>query len=221
MQLLEADLAKDRAQRGALGVELEVAAHDAAVGLGVVVGGRLHQRAQRGDELVEQRAHLGGRHAGLVVVEQDVVGVLGVGEAGGVAPAQLDLARERVTEAPEVAGLASLDPGREAARALARHLDGERLRHARRLLVVAAGDAHEPDVVGVGVGAGRPRLQRVEQPDERRVDQARVGQALQRRELLRPRLGRRPVACRCSGPRRAAARPRAGRSTRRAARGAP
>ena len=85
-----------RAQRGALARRAgSRRSKTPPLGSAAGVGGRVDERAQRRRELVEQRAHLGGRHARLVVVEQHVVGVRGVREAGGVPAAQLDLAGER------------------------------------------------------------------------------------------------------------------------------
>ena len=89
----------------------------------------------------------------------------GVREARDVAVAQLEVARERVAEAREVGGRARLLPGRLAER---RRRGSSRRRasvgHAHGLLEVAAQHGDQADVVGVGVLARRPRLERVEQP---------------------------------------------------------
>ena len=63
---------------------------------------------------------------------------------------------------------------------LARHVDGQPLGDASRLLVVAPGPADQPRVVGVGVLPGRPGLERLQQPARaagRRAARARSARA--------------------------------------------
>ena len=87
---------------------------------------------------------------GLVVVEQRVVRVRGLGKARAVAPAQLDVALQVGREAREVAALARLQPGAARGHAGARHLGDE-----------LAGDARGPCRSRAGRRARRrPRARR-------------------------------------------------------------
>ncbi len=183
-----ADALEHGQHRGALGVDRERAFEDAGVARAGVAG-----LAQERDELVaqalQQRAQLGGRETGLEVVEQHVVRVGVALEARDVGVAQIDVAGERVAERREVVRRARLEPGLLALDLGAREVGGERGRHAHRLLEVAAQPADEPDVVGVGVLAVRPRLERVEQPAETGVGLARVDELGQRGAVLGAAVG--------------------------------
>ena len=152
---VEADALEHVHDRAALVLDLVRAAERAAVRPRLVAR-RPDERRQALAQLGEQRLQARGRHAGLEVVEQRVVGVLEAGEALDVAVAELDLALERVAEAGEVGGGARLLPGGLAVRGGAADLGGEARRDAHRLLVVAPELAQEADVVGVGVLRRRP-----------------------------------------------------------------
>src|SRR4029079_13307149 len=82
----------------ALELDIELALEGAVVARLSAVAGGGDERDERVAQLGEQRAQLGGREAGLEVVEQDVVGMVEAGEAGDVAVAQLDMVRERRAE---------------------------------------------------------------------------------------------------------------------------
>ena len=75
----------------------------------------------------------------------------------------------------EVGRRARLLPGLLAERVGVAHLGGELGRHADRLLVVAPHGGEQADVVGVGVLARGPRLERVEQPPDLGVGQLARG----------------------------------------------
>ncbi len=119
----------------------------------------------------QRLAHLGRGHARLVVVEQRVVGVLGLGKARAVAPAQLDVALQVRREGCEVVGLARLHPGAARGHAGAGHLGHELAGHATGLVEVAPGDAHD---VGLELVA---RRRFGEQRGDALVGEALVGQA--------------------------------------------
>ena len=135
----------------------------------------------------EQRPQPRRGHAGLEVVEEHVVGVLGLREAVDVAVAELQVGGQRVAEAGVVGRRAGLLPGRLADGRGAAEVGGQRGGHAHRLLDVAAQRGDQADVVRVGVLLRRPRPQRVEQPAELRVAQLLVGERLQRRLVVAAR----------------------------------
>ena len=140
------------------------------------------------DEVVaqrlEQRPQLGGGEAGLEVVEQHVVGVRGVLEAGDVAVAQLDVARERVAEVGEVRRRAGLLPLLLADGVGVADLGGELGGDADRLLVVAPDGRDQADVVAVGVLALRPRLEHLEELPDHRVGELAVADQLERGRVV-------------------------------------
>ena len=147
--------------------------------------------AGRGDERhlfflepVEDAAHLGRLHAGLEVVEQDVVRLVVVVEALDVLAAQVEVLAEGRQELREVRVLSRLDPDGHRKRGGARHLAAQLGRHAARLLPVAA---DEPDQARL-VRVVRLRLlearQLVEQPSHLVGRERLVGDPVERRELL-------------------------------------
>ena len=95
--------------------------------------------------------------------------MLGLGEAGGVAAGELDVAPQGGLEVREVVRLACFEPDREALRPGARHLGGEVAGDLPRDLAVAAHDADELRVVAI---------LRVEQGTELRCDEPLVREAL-------------------------------------------
>ena len=105
-------------------------------------------------------------------------------EAGDVAVAQLEVAGERVAETAEVGRLARLEPGLLAERGGVRHLAGQLRRDPGALLEVAPDPVQQPRVVGVGIGSRRPRLERVEQPADRGVDELLVADPLERGRVV-------------------------------------
>ena len=115
---------------------------------------RAGERQQRVLQLTQQALHLGRLHSGLEVVEQHVVGVVHLGEAVHVAPAQLDVAPQVRQQQRVVVAVAGLAPGVLAGRRSAREVRLEVGRHAPGLLVIAARDA---DQAGLG-GVVRQRL---------------------------------------------------------------
>ena len=137
----------------------------------VDVGRRGRERHEAVAQAPQRLAHLGRGHAGLVVVEQRVVGVLGLRGARAVASAQLDVALQVRGEGREVVGLACLHPGATRGHPGARHLGHELAGDATGLVVVAPGDAHD---VGLELVA-RHRLG--EQRADALIGEALVGQA--------------------------------------------
>jgi ketosteroid isomerase-like protein len=168
--VVDADRVQDGAHEGAL------------AGLGERARAVAQQRAvdrrcrghQRDETVAQARQRLGqlvGVQAGLVVVEERVVGVVRLGEAGAVAPAQLDLALQVRGERREVAVLARLQPGHPRRRRRARELGDELARHPARLVVVAARYPHD---VGLELVA---RLRGLEQLAHALVDETLVRDA--------------------------------------------
>ena len=142
-----------------------------------------------GRRIGEHLAHLGRRHARLVVVEQRRVRQVGRLEALDVAALQLDVLAQVREEGGEVVVPPRLDPGVVAARGGARHLDPELGRHAARLLPVAARDADQARVVGVVGQRLLERCEPVEQASDLGVGEAIVDDAAERGERLGARLG--------------------------------
>jgi hypothetical protein len=178
---VEADGLEHDHHRAPLVVDLERPGEGAVVARLGAVGGRARDEPhQLVAQRREQRPQLRRRQPGLEVVEQDVVGVRGRLEALDVAVAQLDVARQRVAEAREVRGRARLLPCLLAERVGVAHLRRQRGGHAHGLLVVAADGGEQPHVVGVRVLAGRPGVERVEQPADLGVGQAAVADQLER-----------------------------------------
>ena len=187
---VEADALEDIEHRDPLRVGPEPAEEGAAVADHLLGGAGGGDDGHEGiAQLGEERAELGGREAGLEVVEQRVVRMLVALEAGDVAVPQLDLAGEGVAEPPEVVRGARLLPCLLAERVGLRDLRGQLGGDADRFLEVAPRPVDEPDVVGVRVLAGRPRLERVEQRAELRVALAGVDGEGDRRRPLGPRRG--------------------------------
>ncbi len=118
-------------------------------------------------------------HAGLVVIEHDVVGVARGLEAGHVLAAQLEVAFEVRQQDGEVLRLAGAQPALVPLRAGAGHLGAQLRRDEDGFLVVAARD---PDQVG-------ERAQLLEELAEIGRDVELMGDPVQRRALLGPRLG--------------------------------
>jgi hypothetical protein len=181
--VVDADLAQDRRDQLSLGVDRERSADDERVVRGDRRG--LDERDEAVAHPPQRVLGVGRAHARLEVVEQRVVGALDLGKAGDVAPAQLDVAAQVRLEEREVRGLARPRPRLVAGRAGVRHLLDELARHPPRLVEVAAADAQE---VGVEVGLGRRGR---EQLSDAVVDEAVVGEPLERRALLRAPLGAR------------------------------
>ena len=140
-------------------------------------------------EPLEDGAHLGRLHAGLEVVEQDVVGLVVVVEALDVLAAQVEVVAERGQELREVRVLSRLDPHGHRERGGARHLTAQLGRHAACLLPVAA---DEPDQARL-VRVVRLRLfearQLVEQPSHLVGRERLVRDPVEGRELLGPDAG--------------------------------
>ena len=153
--------------------------------------GRRDERHELGLQAREDAPELLRGQAGLVVVEQDVVGVrelAGAVEAGDVAALELEHALQGGREVAEVARLARLQPGLLGVRVGARDLRRELGRHRAALRWSRLSARTSAHVVGVRVRGRRPRLERVEQPAELGVGQPVVLDALQRLELVRPRV---------------------------------
>ncbi len=115
-------------------------------------------------EPVEDAAHLRRLHPALVVVEQDVVLLVCLGEELDVAAAELEVALEERAEGRVVVRRLRLAPRHEALRARLDDLGAELGRHARRLLVVLARDPDQRRVVGVRVERVLVRTELAEQP---------------------------------------------------------
>ena len=161
-----------------------------------VLAGRRGGADER-DELVleprEQRAQLGGRQPGLVVVEQDVVRVR-------------ELARRRRSTRCSGSGARARAPARarktlkslasraaiQACCACAAALEISAARSVGTLTALCwsrRSARMQRRVVGVRVGRCRPRLERVEQLAESRVGDAVVEDPLERLELIGARVG--------------------------------
>ena len=141
----------------------------------------------------EQLDDLRRAHARLIVVQQRVVGVLGVREAVDVAAGQIDQHAQVRQEGLEVVGAARLGPGVLPRRARAGELCVELAGHPQRLAAVAARDAQQ-GVVAVGrlgrLGSHCRRVvecvavEGVEPDADLGGGQALVVQALNRRDVL-------------------------------------
>jgi hypothetical protein len=130
-------------------------------------------------------ADLRRAHSGLVVLQEDVVGVVVGHEALDVPAAELDDALEPGPERLELGVLARLHPDLVRLGCGLRELDGEVGGDAARALPVAACDPDQRRVVGV-VRKGRSvRLELLEEHAEAIVDDVRVHDLLERRELRR------------------------------------
>ena len=154
------------------------AAREARVVDRVGVGDRPDHRQERCLEPVEDHLDLDRLHAGLVVVEDDVVRVAVVVEAGDVLAAQLEVPLEVREHEREVLLLARAQPALVAVRAGARQLGAQLGRDADGLLVVAPAD-----------------------PDEGGLERLLVVRLLERPQLLEERaeVGSRPGARARSG----------------------
>src|SRR4029453_14672174 len=100
-------------------------------------------------------------HAGLEVVEQRVVRVLGLWEARAELPAQLDVALQEGRERRERVPLLGLQPRAARVRGSAGHLGDQLARHAARLVELAPRGPYD---VGLDVVARRGRLEQLAHP---------------------------------------------------------
>src|SRR5829696_5598901 len=133
---------------------------------------------------IEDSADLGRLHAGLEVVEEDVVWLVVVVEALDVATPELDVLLQGGQELREVRILPRLHPDGHRERGGARDLGLELRRHAARLLPLPA---HEPDqgsLVGVVVHRVGERSELLQQLSHLVGRQRLVGEAVERRQLL-------------------------------------
>ena len=173
-------------------VELALQRHRAAAypGLGTPagVGDPRRQRHQLAPQRVEQSAHDRAGDAGLVILDQRVVGLAGVAHALRLRPLELHDALEMGTEALEFRGL----PGRGPRPLRDRGAAGE-------VLDQLPGKSHEPLVVAAqladvdrggrgGIRQERRALQLVQQLAQPGIGAALVQQAREQRELLAPAL---------------------------------
>jgi hypothetical protein len=174
-----------------------VADGEAAVEAGVVdaVAMAVQLRHQRPDalaQLVEHPCDLAGRHPGLEVVQQRVVGALEtleVVEALCEAALQIHYALQVRQERREVRGLPGIHPGVLGERASPRDLGAELGGHPARLLPLAAGHANEACVVGFEVPPLDLGGRLLDQPTQLVRDEALVLDASQCRNLLGAVLG--------------------------------
>ncbi len=135
----------------------------------------------------EDRRHVGGRHARLVVVEQDVVGVLERCETVGVPLYELEPALEVRAEELEVGRGARLEPVDVPLRAGSRELGAQLARDASLLLVVAPGHADHARFDRLRVGGFLELPQLVEERAELGSGGELVSDPGERRGLLGPR----------------------------------
>ena len=142
----------------------------------------------RGLQLLEDRPHLRRLHPLLVVVEQDVVGLVRRLEAVDVGELQLDVPLEVRQEPPEVGLGPRLDPGGLGERRGASHLGLEVGGHPQRLVEVSACHPDQAGLVGARVEALLVRAQLLEQLADPVLGEPLVRDSAQRRELLRPGL---------------------------------
>jgi hypothetical protein len=155
-----------------------------AVVLAVQLGGLADERHELLLEPVEDRAHVGGLHAALVVVEQHVVRLVGLREELDVAPPQLEVVLEEGAERVVVVLRLRLAPRHEALGRRLDHLGAKVRRDARRLLVVLPRDADERRVVRVRVERLLVRAQLLEQTLGLRRDEEVERDPVERRLLL-------------------------------------
>ena len=187
----------DRAQHGAQQRALAGLGERAHAQQGVVdLRRRGHERDEAVAQALERVAHLGRGHARLVVVEQRVVGVLGLGEARAVAPAQLDVALQEGREGREVVGLARLHP--RAARGHARR--GPSRPRARRGRARALSKSRRATRTMSASSSSRGAAVGQQLADAL-VGEALVGQAPDRGAHLPARLAAARAACTPPGPR--------------------
>ena len=149
---------------------------------------------QLGLEPVEDRAHLRRLHAGLEVVQEDVVRVVRRWEAVEVALLELEDAVEPRTEGGVVGCGAGRDPDVMRLRGDVSDLRGELGRDARRLVPVAARDADQARVQVVVGQRFLERAQLLEQAADLVAREELVLQRLERRQVIGARLRRRPAA---------------------------
>ena len=150
---------------------------------------RAQPRNERGLQRVEDLLDLDGLHAGLVVVEDDVVRVAVRLEARDVALAQLEVPLEVRQHDRVVLGLAGAEPALIAERAGAGDLGTEVGWHPDRLLVVAARDPDQACLERLEVVLLFERTQLLEELAELRRDVELVRDSVQRRPLLRADIG--------------------------------
>ncbi len=159
----EAEVGEDLALHVLLGVDRELTGQERVVDRVVALGDLGDQRHEACLQLVEDRPHVGRLHARLVVVEEDVVVLVGRLEAVHVLPSELDhLLQVRLEHRP-VGRLARLLPDRLGDRACAGHLRGQLRRNANELVVVAARYADETRLERVVALLLGPRRGLVEQ----------------------------------------------------------
>ena len=106
-------------------------------------------------------------------------------EALDVALAQLDVALEQRQEDVEVRRRLRLEPDGRRLRGRLRHLAAQLGRHLHGLRVVAARDADDRRVPGVGIERVEARLELVEQPADLRVGELLVREPLEQRDVSR------------------------------------
>src|SRR6266511_2358847 len=180
----EAEAANELEAERALYVRVEVALEKRVVDAPRVAD-LLDQRAELLLEAIEDLAHLGGLHPGLVVVQEDVVSLIGGIEAVDVAVLELQVLLQMGQHRLVVRVLLRGAPVGHRERARPAHLARQRRRNANRLLVVAPRDADQARVVTVVVEAPLELLQVLEEGTELGSDEALVGQPPDRRERVR------------------------------------
>ena len=119
----------------------------------------LNERDLSGAQRIEQAPDVGGLQARFVIVEQDVVRMLGRRKEGDLPLLQVDHLLQVWLEQREIGGGARLRPrmlrGGDDGRVLRDKIRGD----PRRLVVVARRDPDAPNLVGIGIPA-RERLRR-------------------------------------------------------------
>jgi len=158
-------------------------------GRGVDLGGGADEIGQRRAQRGEHLAYLGGRHPGLVVVEQCRVRQVGRLEALDVAALQLDVPAQVRQEGGKVVVPPRLDPRVMPAGRGTGHLDPELGRDTAGLLPVAPRDADQARVVGVVRQRLRQGAEPVEQAADLGVGEPVGDNAAEGRERLGARLG--------------------------------
>ena len=178
--LLEAERADDALREPPLRIGVERSVEERRVDLGCVA----HELGQCRTQRREHVAHLGRRHAGLVVVEERRVGQVGRLEALDVAALQLDVRPQVREERCEVVVPPRLDPRVVPAGRRAGHLDAQLGGDAAGLLPVAARDADQARVVGVVGQRFLERSEPLEQAPDLGIGEAVVDDAPEGRERV-------------------------------------
>jgi len=179
---IEAHQRDDAVHERALFVDWEAPVQTAVVDSVSVLAQRRDHRQELLLELVEQTCHLGALGAGLVIVQEHVIGAVEAIEAVDVLAGQLEVASQVRREQAEVVLLTCAHPCLLAERRSPRKVRGQSSGHPPSLVPMAACDAQERSVIGVVIvrRVAQLGLGRVEQPTRLGPHEHLVADALER-----------------------------------------